>query len=428
MHSAFQAAYVAALAAGLVPATYAKLRRNGWAGLHIAERLAQAPLPVQDGPLWVNAASVGELQAVSGLLESLCRRAPDLKVLFTHSAEAARPLAQTRLGLRAHALPLDFPSVINRFLNKAKPRMCMLVEQELWPNLINQTARRGIPVAVVNGRLSARTARKHARFHSFTHELFTNLALVCAQGRADAHRFQVLGAAQVCVTGNTKFDLHPDPVKVAAGKQLRAQINASQGDKPVLLLASTRPADAGSAEEELLLDALQSLQEQCTLLIVPRHPERFAVVGTMLERRNIQYITRTACTETTSVPSCILGNTMGEMDTYIAAADIVFVGASLIAKGGQNPVEAFAQGKAVIVGPHTENFAEVITTARRIGAVHQVADAAACATTAKSLFIDGNQRSAMGAAGRRLASQLYGAQERTMAQLEPLLATAGLLT
>lgn len=426
MRPAVRALYAAALSAGLVPAAISKARRSGLTGLRLTERLALAHLP-NSKPLWINAASVGELTVAEGLLRHLFRQQPNLPVFLTHSAEATRPLALAKLNLRAHALPLDFRSVMRRFLKRLQPRLCLLVEQELWPNLISEAHEAKVPVAVVNGRLPARTARRHARLHRCTKQMFEYLDLVVAQELPDAKRFRFLGAKQVTVSGNIKFDAKPDQAKVKAGHALRQRLQAAHPNLPVILLASTRPGTTGCGEEELLLKELTPKLGQCILILVPRHPERFDEIARLLDKFKIQHARASTLTDTADLPACLLGDTMGNMDTYIAAADVVFIGASLVNRGGQNLMEAMAQGKPILIGPHTHNFARLTQQATRAGAAIQAADPKGIGTALARLLAQPHNQVAMGQAGLQLAQQAGGAIARTLATMQPLLARSGLL-
>ncbi|MBF2735318.1 MAG: 3-deoxy-D-manno-octulosonic acid transferase, partial [Betaproteobacteria bacterium AqS2] len=347
MQALGRAAYALVLALLLPAYALAKLRRGGPAALRLRERWGLAP--PAGAAVWANFASLGEFNACKELLLALQQRGH--RLLLTHSAEAARAIAARATGAPVHALPLDFASTMARFVRRQRPRLCLLVEQELWPNLVDQVRRRGAPVAVVNARLSRRTARRHARLFPFTRRLFEGLDLVCAQDADAARRFRALGAPRVEVTGNMKFDRRPDAAKVAEGEALRRRLNEAWPGRPVLLLASTR-AHRGQAEEKLLLDALAPLLAKVVLLLVPRHLERMDEAAKILAGRGLAYSRRSSLAPDARPAAMVLGDTLGSMDCYVACADLVFMGASLVAKGGQNPMEAFVQGKAVLCGPH----------------------------------------------------------------------------
>ena len=413
----WRAAYALLLALLLPAYAVAKLRRGGLAALRLRERWGLAP--PAGAAIWVNFASLGEFNACRELLTRLRERGHGL--LLTHSAEAARAIAARATGAPVHALPLDFASTMARFVNRQRPKLCLLVEQELWPSLVDQAGRRGLPVAVVNARLSRRAARRHARLFPFTRHLFARLDLVCAQDADAARRFRALGAPQVAVTGNMKFDRRPDEAQVAAGLALRERLRTAWPDRPVVLLASTR-ASARQAEERLLLEALAPLLDRIALLLVPRHIERMDEAAGLLARRGLAFSRHSALAADARPAAVTLGDTLGSMDCYVACADVVFMGASLLPMGGQNPMEAFVQGKAVLCGPHMDNFAGLLRAAAAERAVLQCADAAAAAAACARLIDDAAERAAMGKRAAALAQRHGGATARTLAQLAPLLA------
>ncbi len=418
MRPALQAAYAGLLSVALLPAMLRKTMRSGSGALHIAERFARVELPT-DRPIWISAASVGETMAIRGLLDLLRAQYPQLSFFLSYSSEAARKTARDRLNVPVCAQPLDFVAVQKRFFATLKPRLCLLVEQELWPNMLLQAKHQNIPVVVVNGRMSAKSARHHARISKYTRALFASLTLVMAQSRADATRFRFLGAPNVVVSGNLKFDARPDPDKTAAGLLLREQFRTR--DRPVLLLASTRQDTKGNSEEKLLLDALKQILPRCAVILVPRHPERCAQVTQLLESHRIAYTLHSKIKDTAAPADVIIGDTLGEMDSYIACADVVFIGASLVNFGGQNLMEPMAQGKPVVMGPHMHNFAELCARACRAKAAWQGGDAVEVAGIIDNLLSDPRKCAAAGQAGQTIARQSRGAGVRTMAAIAPIL-------
>lgn len=428
MRFAVRLAYATALTVGLAPAFFAKVSKAGLAGLHVTERLAHAKLPTTR-PLWINAASVGELSVAVRLVRALREQHPELPIFLTHSAEAARAIAPQQLGVLAHALPLDYHGVMQRFFKRLHPRMCLLIEQELWPNLIAAATANEVPIAVVNGRLSARSARRHANWLRCHGAMFQSLDLVCASTHADARRFDLLGASTVICSGNIKFDATPAAAKIAAGERLRERLRQAHGNRPVLLLASTRPGPQGIAEEEHLLPALKGLFDTCTIVLVPRHPERFDEVAGMLTQHNVKYVRYSSLEKDSSaeLPSFILGDTMGDMDSYYACCDLAFIGASLVNRGGQNLMEALTQGKPVVCGPYMHNFAQLTRRACSAGAALQQPNTTKVVTEISGLLNDQARREQMGVAGRELAESMRGATTKTVLALEPLLQRSGLV-
>ena len=414
-----RAAYACALAGMLLPAMASKLRRDGHGALRACQRLACSSPADARGGIWLNFASVGELNAIANLARKLQTGSSKLPLFATCSSEAAYAMAPGRLGVKAQILPLDFATVMGRMFKRVSPKICVLAEQELWPNMIGQARKNNVPVVVVNGRLGARTARRHARLLMLSKDLFASLTLVCAADRASARRFRLLGAPNVVVTGNMKFDQEPDAKKIAQGTALKMGLQAA-ASKPIVLLASTR-ANSNNSEEAMLLDALADKLPDISLIVVPRHPHRHGEVAAMMEKRKIAFARYSAHDEDQQLPGCVLGDTMGQMEVYMEAADVVFIGASLINQGGQNPMEAFALGKPVVCGPHTDNFAELVNAAINAGAATIASDASEAAAKLARLAKDEDARRQMGEHARKLAASYKGATERTLNKLEPLL-------
>jgi len=387
---------------------------------HIAERLgfySGAPYAVRKQPvIWLHAVSVGETRAAEPLVDALLRHYPEHVILLTHMTPTGRATGKALFASYAGRvvqcyLPYDIGAMARRFLQHFSPQVCILMETEVWPNTVAQCVRQGVPVALVNARLSARSLAKGQRLAALMGEAARSLTCVAAQTAADAARLEELGARNLHVTGSIKFDVEPPANAVADGAALRLHF----GDRPVLLCASTR-----EGEEALILDALREVDLGATLLlIVPRHPQRF-----MITARGLSLVRRSAMeqSEFRSDVQVLLGDSMGEMFTYYAACDVAFIGGSLLPLGGQNLIEASALGKPVLVGPHTFNFSVVSEDALEAGAALRVADARAMLRTSIELLNDPARRATMGARALAFAAQHRGAAERTMALLEPLVA------
>ena len=358
----------------------------------------------------MHAVSVGELRAGEVLLAALRRGRPDLPILLTCTTEAARSYAADSMHLPVRMLPADYAWSMRRFLAAHNPRACILIEQELWPNLVCECNRRQIPVVVANGRISAIGARRYATCRSLSAEAFAGLAAVAAGDRESARRFAILGAGEVRTTGNLKHDARPDAQQVERGRRLKERIRASRGGKPVVLLASTRPG-----EEKLLLPELKRMIGDWPLIVVPRHIERAAPVEEMLRALGWQPVRKSRLSGA-DAPACLLGDTLGQMSEYAAAADIAFVGGSLLPFGGQNPLEQLAVGVPVVMGPSRANIRAVARPARRAGALRAAADAAAAAGLLKQL---GENPAAAADQARQIAEQLRGASGRTVDFLAP---------
>ena len=383
---------------------------------HVGERFGRyrvrAPLAV----IWVHAVSVGETRAAEPLVRALLERWPEHSVLLTHMTPTGRDTARTLFKdeprvLRAY-LPYDVGCFVHAFLRRFRPMFGVIMETELWPNLLAACRRRRIPVMLANARLSERSARRYARLPALTELTMKALAAIGAQTAADAARLTQLGARRVTVTGNIKFDITPPADMLALGQTLRERI----GDRPVVLAASTR-----EGEEALLVDAfVRHAPNDALLLLVPRHPQRFDAIAAELAARKLAAQRRSADEAIAPHTRVLLGDTMGEMFAYYAAADVALIGGSWLPFGGQNLIEACAVGTPVVVGPHTFNFQAVAEDAVRTGAALRAEDADAGMQAALALLADDDARTRFPAAGRAFATTHQGATARSIAILENL--------
>lgn len=363
---------------------------------HISERFGFYDT-VSDKPvIWLHAVSVGETRATQSLVIRLQTEYPHYQILITHTTPTGRATSKLLYSdsVLSVYLPYDYPFAVKGFLRHFQPRLGVLMETEIWFNLIRACRLSGIPLLLLNARMSERSARGYARFARLTRAALNNLAAVAAQSEDDATRLRRLGANHVSVMGNLKFDINPPFAMFELGTKLREQFGTT---RKILLAASTR-----EGEEALLLDELENLHIAGFLLvIVPRHPQRFSVVATLLEHRRISFFRRSEMAQPgishrgnfqiQLVPSdvqVVLGDTMGEMFAYYAAADLAFIGGSLLPFGGQNLIEACAIGTPVLIGPHTYNFSEVTRLAVSAGAAVQVADVPGLVAEVKHLFQD----------------------------------------
>jgi 3-deoxy-D-manno-octulosonic-acid transferase len=380
----------------------------------VAERFGRYGARPPAQPLvWIHAVSVGETRAAEPLIRALREQYPDRRILLTHMTPTGREAGEALYGdtVARCYLPYDYPGAVARFLDHFRPAAGILMETELWPNLIHACRARGIPVHLVNARLSERSFAGYRRFGSLTRESVRGLAAIAAQTADDARRLAALGANNVAVAGNMKFDVEPPPAQLEAGRMLRSRTGA---DRPVLLAASTR-----DGEETLLLDALEGIAiPRLLTVIVPRHPQRFDTVAALLERRGLPYQRRSAGAEIAQATRVLLGDSMGEMFAYYAMCDVAFIGGSLLPYGGQNLIEACAVGKPVLIGPHTYNFADAAARAVEAGAAQRVADAAECARAAARLLTDPAAAGRMGEAGRAFAAAHRGATLKTLELLQ----------
>jgi 3-deoxy-D-manno-octulosonic-acid transferase len=366
--------------------------------------------------IMVHAVSVGETRAAEPLVEALLHAWPDCRVLLTHMTPTGRATGKALFSKHGDRviqsfLPYDTRFMVGRFLRHFQPAICILMETEVWPNLIAGCAAHLVPVALVNARLSERSLRRGQRFGGLMMEAARGITLAAAQTEADATRIASLGAPRVAVTGSIKFDVVPPEAALRTGAMLRARF----AQRPVLLCASTR-----EGEEALILDAWRALADKppgMLLLLVPRHPQRFDEVARLVGERGLSLARRSALPESGngSVDSdVLLGDSMGEMFAYFAACDCAFIGGSLLPLGGQNLIEACAVGKPVLVGEHTFNFLQATEEAVEAGAALRVPDAAALMSAAAELLRDDTARARMGEQALAFAGRHRGATSRTV--------------
>ncbi len=378
---------------------------------HWGERLGAVPRLAGRPVIWVHAVSVGETRASAPLIQALRATYPDHTLLLTHTTPTGRATGARLFGQAVvqSYFPYDLPWCVRRFLTRSRPHLAVILETEIWPNLLYACARQGVPVFLVNARLSERSARGYARLASLTRESLRRFSCIAAQTAADAERLKRLGARAVTVTGNLKFDV-PPPADTA---QRAAELRAAFAGRFVLLAASTR-----EGEEDALLDALPRLDvPDLLLVIVPRHPQRFEAVARAIAARGLKFARRSQGHAPAADARVYLGDSLGELTAYYAAADLAFVGGSLLPHGGQNLIEAAAAGVPILIGPHTWNFAAAAEQAVACGAALRVADVDELVAAVKALYADPTRRQAMAAAGRAYARSQQGATARVMALL-----------
>ena len=341
-------------------------RREPGYRVRIGERFGRygAAAPgTRTGVLWIHAVSLGETRAAAPLIARIARELPHATILLTHMTATGFEAGHALYGDRVVQcwLPYDVPFAISAFLARFAPRAGMLMETEVWPNLTHACANAHVPLFLVNARLSERSLRGYRKFAALTEPMFASLAGVAAQTAQDATRLRAAGARAVTVTGNLKFDAEIAAAAVDLGRELRQRFGAT---RPIWLAASTR-----DGEEALLLAAMArgALPAATLTVIVPRHPQRFAAVADLLAARGIPFVRRSANVDVPADVNVVLGDSLGELPSYYAAADVAFVGGSLLPLGGQNLIEAIAVGAPTIVGPHTFNFAEATDAGRRCG-------------------------------------------------------------
>lgn len=364
---------------------------------HVAERLGRYRFSPEKPVLWVHAVSVGEARAAAPLVRSLAQAFAGHDVLVTCTTAAGREAVKQLYGESVLCcwLPCDTPEAVRRFLEHFRPRLAVLMETEIWPNLLAGCREFGVPVLLANARLSERSALGYRRWAALARPAFEGLAAACAQSEADAARLAALGATRVQVSGNLKFDVAPDAAQAFEGRAWRAALG-----RPVLLLASTR-----EGEERLLLEPLAAAPREVLVVIVPRHSRRFEEVAALADGGRRSRADRPQ-------GRVYLGDTMGEMAFYYAAADVAVIGGSFAPLGGQNLIEACAAGTPAVLGPSMYNFAEATQLALEAGAALQAEDAAGAIGLALELLQDGERRRRMGEAGRALCERHRGATRR----------------
>jgi 3-deoxy-D-manno-octulosonic-acid transferase len=365
--------------------------------------------------LWIHAVSVGETRAAQPLVAALRARYPGYRILLTQMTPTGRATAEALFGdtvTRAY-LPYDTPWAIKAFLRHFRPQIGIVMETELWPNLLAACQDKGVPLLLVNARLSEKSARRYARYARLTAAALRGLSAIAAQGEADAQRLRALGAPRVEVFGSLKFDITP-PVDLQNFRTLT-------GDRPVFLCASTR-----EGEEALILDAWLKLGAGSTALltIVPRHPQRFDEVARLIKARGLRLQCRSDNRCVAADMQVWLGDSMGELFAYYAAADVAFVGGSLLDYGSQNLIEPCAVGVPVLMGPSTFNFADAAQNALAAGAARQVGTADELVRAAFELLGDAAGRQSMGQAGRTFAARHRGTTQRTLELVERFIPAA----
>lgn len=397
-----------------------------WRGLrdrsywrNFGERFGLGQAPFAGESLWVHAVSVGEVQAATALVRALRQRYPDMPLVLTTVTPTGAERARAQFGndVWVRYVPYDLPGSVSRFFDRVQPRMAIILETELWPNLYNECGRRRVPLVLASARISPRSATRYRRLSGLFRETLSHGIVIAAQSEADAERFRSIGAnpARTHVTGNIKFDFSLPADIRDVGAALRAR-HAPQ--RPVWIAGSTH-----DGEEEILLDVQARLATVPTplLVLVPRHPQRFDDVAALLERRKLRYVRRSrdeTCDATTDV---LLVDTLGELLQFYAAADVAFVAGSLVPIGGHNLLEPAALGVATLSGPHNFNAQEIADMLIESGAVEVLRDAEAIAAALRLLLADPLERERRGAIGRDAVDRNRGALARLLALIDPVL-------
>ncbi len=404
------------------------LVRLAWRGMRAPaywkrwnERFSVALPPVADTrPIWVHAVSVGEVQAALPLVAALRDLYAEVPILFTTTTPTGAAQVEKQFGasVQHRYIPYDLPGAVARFFICYQPRFALIMETELWPNLFHACRQREIPLLLANARLSARSAKGYARVRTLAESTLRQIDCIAAQSEQDAQRFRNLGAqaTQIRVIGNTKFD-----VSVPASLRETADVLRREWgvQRPVWIAGSTH-----EGEEEQVLNAFAGVREiipDALLVLVPRHPERFARVATLCRGQGFATCLRSEATPRAEEFDVYLGDTMGELALLYAASDVAFVGGSLVDTGGHNPLEPAALGLPVVFGMHMFNFADISRLLLEADAALQVRDSDALALQVSKLLEDANRRHQIGANGLRVVAANRGAKDAVLNIVNELL-------
>lgn len=419
--------YSALLAVGLIlslPYWIYQMLRYGKYRAGFRQRLGAVPPSLQgtaaQRTIWFHAVSVGEVLAISGLVEHLRERWPDRRVVVSTTTDTGQKLARARFGEgNVFYFPLDLGFAIAPYLQALRPELIVIAETEFWPNFLRLANRSGARIAVVNARISDRSLPGYKRFRWWLPKILSDVDLFLAQTWEDRKRLVAIGAVEtrVEVTGNLKFDISPppDPPVLAS---LRDNFQTS-GASPVLVCGST----VDEEEERMLLQAFQNIlasYPHAVMILAPRHPERFPVVAALLESLGIRFWRRSLWNGEPISGGVILLDSIGELAAIYGLADIAFVGGSLVPKGGHNIIEPARHGVAIVVGNHTENFRDIIWLFQAQDAV-RIVGPAELPLVFMELISNETERKALGARAADVIRSQAGATEKTFAALEKLL-------
>jgi 3-deoxy-D-manno-octulosonic-acid transferase len=388
----------------------------------LGQRLGYVERAPPGGCLWVHAVSVGEVQAAAALIRRLREHFPAMPVVITTVTPTGAQRARALFGdsVRHCYLPYDLPGSVRRFLDRLRPHVAIILETEIWPTLYDSLGKRGIPLVLASARLSTRSVDRYRRMASLFRETLSHGILIGAQTAADAERFRAIGAAagRVHVTGNVKFDLEIAAESIAAGRDFRAR---SAAGRPVWIAGSTH-----EGEEDAVLAAHAVVRERhpgALLLLVPRHPQRFDAVRSLLRRQGVAYAQRSSGEVPAPDHSVFLVDTLGELQMFYAAADVAFVGGSLVPVGGHSLLEPAVLGLPMLSGPHVQNAQDVADLLEQCGALRIVRSREDLADRACQWFDDPALARTAGERGRQAVAQSRGAVQRLVAMVAPLLGT-----
>ena len=379
-----------------------------------------AGYPQLESCIWVHAVSVGEVVAAVPLIRALKSRYPDRPLLVTTVTPTGAARVATTFGDEVHHayIPFEMPQAIDNFFSSAKPVLALVLETEIWPNLYRGCGVRDIPLVLVSARISPKSVQSYRRLLPLFRETLSHGIIIAAQTEADAERFLSLGAApdRTRITGNIKFDVEQPSDLAELGRVLRAELF---GERPVWIAASTHEGEEGT-----ILETQQKLLErfpELLLVLVPRHPQRFAAVRDLIDKQGLSMVARTEGRPCEASTAVFLGDTMGELTLFYATSDVAFVGGSLLPIGGHNLLEPAALGLPLISGPHLFNAQEIADMFIETGACQVAADAEQMADAVEELLSDRDKARSRGELGRRILERNRGALERLLAMIESLL-------
>ncbi len=389
--------------------------RSYWQGL--SERFGWG-LRLNSAPaIWLHAVSLGEMSAAAPLVRALRSRYPENPLVLTSATPTGRARARSLFGdnVDVRFLPYDTPGAVARFLDRVRPRLAIIMETELWPNLFKECERRGVPLVLASARLSAKSISRYRRLDRLFRGIFSASSLIAAQTDLDAERFIAIGAqsARTRVMGNIKFDLELSAGVIDQGRELRASFGSA---RPTWIAGSTH-----AGEEEQVLAAHEELRGSTLLILVPRHPDRFRAVADLLSSRGVRFTRRSSGILPDSATQVILVDSVGELAAFYASADVAFVGGSLVPIGGHNLLEPAALGLPVLTGPYQSNGQDIARLLLQQGAALQVADAQELAAALTRLLADPKERQRIGAIGRHIVESNRGSVARLLELIEPLM-------
>jgi 3-deoxy-D-manno-octulosonic-acid transferase len=394
--------------------------RGYWQGL--GERFGFGPRLAQGGSIWLHAVSLGEMTAAAPLIRGIQARHPHVPLIITTATPAGRARAFGLFGGGADIryLPYDTPGSVRRFFTRTQPKLAVILETELWPNLFDRCRIDRVPLLLVNARLSSKSVSRYLRldriFGGLVRRLFSEKVFVAAQSTGDAERFRAIGVpeARSAVVGNIKFDLHVDEELENRGHAVRRSFGARRdgSPRPVWIAGSTH-----SGEDEQLLAAHAAVLAkipEALLLLAPRHKDRFPAVATLIARSGLSFVSRSSGAAPTTACNVVLVDTLGELSMLYAAADVAFVGGSLVPIGGHNLLEPAALGIPVLTGPSHSNSREVAQALLQCGAALEVADAQAVKEALLSLLGDAAERGRIGTLAKALIAANRGSVNRLL--------------